>query len=475
VRGDAELAGDLRPECRGQATKALRATTCGTSKVACGRFKATARSPASCRVKPADRCADRPSFQESACSATHCSDVTEWTAGTCLDPRAPGPYGAGIRVVTYTKPSVVNPAMDRVLANTLIWYPTADTGTINSGYNAIVDASVDGAHGPYPVVLFSHGSCGFPGQSVFLTSLLATHGFIVIAPPHPGNTIGDFPSCGSFQAQVSSAQERPQDMIFVLDQILAADADSGSDFFGLVDETAIAMTGHSFGGLTTYLVQAIEPRVTAAMPMAPAAGPASMLTVPSLTMRPGPTAAISQSIGRIRPIGKLRRVWRPHRHQVALQPVDVKESLDELLRLTRTDLIARGVSVADLSTADLPPAMADRVQLQQILLNLIKNACDAMQANPPEDRRLTITTAVEQNELRIGVLDCGVGLPDDTESLFQPFRSTKEGGLGLGLSICRTLVSAHGGRLWGEKRAERGAAFYVALPLALPPEASHEA
>ena len=284
ARSDAELAGDLRPECRRQATKALRATTCGTSKVACGRFKATARSPASCRVKPADRCADRPSFQESACSATHCSDVTEWTAGTCLDPRAPGPYGAGIRVVTYTKPSVVNPAMDRVLANTLIWYPTADTGTINSGYNAIVDASVDGAHGPYPVVLFSHGSCGFPGQSVFLTSLLATHGFIVIAPPHPGNTIGDFPSCGSFQAQVSSAQERPQDMIFVLDQILAADADSGSDFFGLVDETAIAMTGHSFGGLTTYLVQAIEPRVTAAMPMAPAAGPASMLTVPSLTM-----------------------------------------------------------------------------------------------------------------------------------------------------------------------------------------------
>src|SRR5262249_19130614 len=128
------------------------------------------------------------------------------------------------------------------------------------------------------------GSCGFPAQSVFLTSLLATHGFIVIAPPHPGNTLSDFPSCGTFQAQVSSAQERPQDMIFVLDQILAADADPGSDFFGLVDETAIAMTGHSFGGLTTSLVQAIEPRVTAAMPMAPAAGPASMLTVPSLTM-----------------------------------------------------------------------------------------------------------------------------------------------------------------------------------------------
>jgi len=68
--------------------------------------------------------------------------------------------------------------------------------------------------------------------------------------------------------------------------------------------------------------------------------------------------------------------------------------------------------------------------------------------------------------MRIGVLDCGVGLPDDVETLFQPFHSTKAGGLGMGLSICRTLVTSHGGRLWGERRTERGAAFYVALPLA---------
>ncbi len=163
-------------------------------------------------------------------------------------------------------------------------------------------------------------------------------------------------------------------------------------------------------------------------------------------------------------IARLRDLMR--RGEVALQPVDVNQSLDELLRLTRTDLIERGVSVTNLSTSDLPPAMTDRVQLQQVLLNLIVNACDAMASNQPIDRKLTLTTFVEQSEMRIGVLDCGVGLPDDVESLFQPFHSTKEGGLGMGLSICRTLVSAHGGRLWGERRAERGAAFYVALPLA---------
>jgi two-component system, LuxR family, sensor kinase FixL len=163
-------------------------------------------------------------------------------------------------------------------------------------------------------------------------------------------------------------------------------------------------------------------------------------------------------------IDRLRTMLR--RGEVTLQPVNVNESLADLLRIIRSDLIARGVSVSNLSTGDLPPAMTDRVQLQQVLLNLIVNACDAMASNPPQDRNLTLMTFVAHNELRIGVLDCGVGLPDDVATLFQPFHSTKDGGLGMGLSICRTLVTSLGGRLWAERRAERGAAFYVALPLA---------
>jgi C4-dicarboxylate-specific signal transduction histidine kinase len=166
-------------------------------------------------------------------------------------------------------------------------------------------------------------------------------------------------------------------------------------------------------------------------------------------------------------IERLRTMLR--RGGVALQPVSVSESVEELLRLIRSDLIARGVSVSNVTAGDLPPAMTDRVQLQQILLNLVLNACDAMESSPPEDRNLTLTAFIAENEMRIGVLDCGVGLPDDVETLFQPFHTTKEGGLGMGLSICRTLVTSLGGRLWGEGRAERGAAFYVALPLAKEP------
>ncbi len=163
-------------------------------------------------------------------------------------------------------------------------------------------------------------------------------------------------------------------------------------------------------------------------------------------------------------IERLRTMLR--RGEVAVQPVNVSDSLEELLRLTRSNLIARGVSVSNLTADGLPPAMTDRVQLQQVLLNLIVNACDAMESNPPEDRKLTLTTSLAQNEIRIGVLDCGVGLPNDVETLFQPFHTTKEGGLGMGLSICRSLVTSLGGRLWAERGVERGAAFYVALPLA---------
>ena len=163
-------------------------------------------------------------------------------------------------------------------------------------------------------------------------------------------------------------------------------------------------------------------------------------------------------------IDRLRTMLR--RSEVVLQPVRVNESLEELLRLARSDLLVRSVSVTIAGPDDLPPAMTDRVQLQQVLLNLIMNACDAMESNPPDDRKITLTTGIVQDQLRIGVLDHGVGLPADVEALFQPFHTTKARGLGMGLSICRTLVTSHGGRLWAEPRAPRGAAFYVALPLA---------
>ena len=282
----AATAGTLRRECKATANRTYKTATCGGSQVGCGRFAPSARTPLSCRLKAADRCHDRSGFTEHACSnETHCADVVDWTASTCTDVRRSGPFAAGMRTITFTKPSVLDPNQTRVL-DTLVWYPApAGSGPVDATYKAVINAPLDPGAGPYPLVMFSHGSCGLPNQSSFLWPLIASQGFVVVAPPHPGNTIFEFPTCGTLQAQVASAVERPADIRFVLDQMLAADLDPASPFAGAIDETRIGMAGHSFGGYTTYVVAIQDARIKVALPMAPAV-PASqpVLTVPSLTM-----------------------------------------------------------------------------------------------------------------------------------------------------------------------------------------------
>jgi C4-dicarboxylate-specific signal transduction histidine kinase/ABC-type uncharacterized transport system substrate-binding protein len=152
------------------------------------------------------------------------------------------------------------------------------------------------------------------------------------------------------------------------------------------------------------------------------------------------------------------------RGESSLQSLDVNESVRDVLRLARSDLIRKGVTVESHFAPNLPKVMSDRVQLQQVVLNLIVNACDAMKDNSRQRRTVTIETSNQNDEVRIAVHDRGIGLPDDVEQLFQPFRTTKPTGLGMGLAICRTLITAHGGRLWAEPRTGGGASLFVALP-----------
>jgi dienelactone hydrolase len=282
----AAAGGHLRAKCRSAATRDYSEATCGTALVACGRVTpSSAKRPLGCKVEAATKCADGKKSEANVCgNETHCSDVLDFTASTCVDMRDNGPFGVGAMVITYTKPSAVNPANTRTL-DTVIWYPTSPGASpISPQYQAVLDAPLDDSGGPYPLLLFSHGSCGFPLQSTFLLPMIASYGFIVAAPPHPGNTINDFPSCGSGPAQAASFVERPKDMSFVLDQLLLANADSGSPFFGAIDPSKVGMSGHSFGGLTTYYVAAADARIKVAIPMAPAVVGNPPLEVPSLTM-----------------------------------------------------------------------------------------------------------------------------------------------------------------------------------------------
>ncbi len=167
-------------------------------------------------------------------------------------------------------------------------------------------------------------------------------------------------------------------------------------------------------------------------------------------------------------IERLRTLLK--RGQVVLQPLPLNQVIDEVLHLARAYFIGRGVTVVCELVPDLPPIAGDRVQLQQLVLNLILNAAEAMAANAPGTRRLHLQTMFHQGRVRASVRDEGCGLPDDPERLFQPFHTTKPQGLGLGLAICRSIVAAHHGRLWAEPYPERGAAFHFELPVAASPD-----
>jgi PAS domain S-box-containing protein len=149
-----------------------------------------------------------------------------------------------------------------------------------------------------------------------------------------------------------------------------------------------------------------------------------------------------------------------------LAKLDINDAIDEVLALTRSELQRHGVVLhTDLLAGDRS-AFADRVQLQQVLMNLILNGIEAMKAVAGRQRILTISSeAAEPDGVLVAVADTGPGLdPDTADRIFEPFFTTKPQGLGMGLSICRSIVTAHGGRLWASPNAPYGTVFRFTMP-----------
>ena len=146
--------------------------------------------------------------------------------------------------------------------------------------------------------------------------------------------------------------------------------------------------------------------------------------------------------------------------------LEINAAIREVIELTRGETGKNGVAVQAELADGLPLIRGDRVQLQQVMLNLIINAVEAMTGVSEGPRELLISTAKsETGGVRVAMRDSGPGLaPADLERLFTAFYTTKPKGLGLGLSICRSIVEAHGGRLWASANAPRGAVFQFALP-----------
>jgi len=139
-----------------------------------------------------------------------------------------------------------------------------------------------------------------------------------------------------------------------------------------------------------------------------------------------------------------------------------------VLRIVRSDLLNRHVAIVEDYAADLPLVSGDRVQLQQVLMNLMMNASDAMQG-VEGDRQLTLCTLRSEDGVEVRVQDVGTGIPvEDLERIFIPFVSSKKDGMGLGLAVCRTLVEAHRGRLWASNAEGCGAIVHLWLPAGDP-------
>jgi two-component system, LuxR family, sensor kinase FixL len=148
---------------------------------------------------------------------------------------------------------------------------------------------------------------------------------------------------------------------------------------------------------------------------------------------------------------------------VARRPESVAKLIEEASALALVGAKEHGIKVMIRIDPNLPTAEVDRVQIQQVLLNLIRNAVEAMEAR--EVRELSVGTGMADGAVLVSVADTGGGIPPEIESkLFQPFVTTKAEGMGIGLSVCRTIVEAHGGRLWVEQRAGGGSIFRFTLP-----------
>jgi PAS domain S-box-containing protein len=156
------------------------------------------------------------------------------------------------------------------------------------------------------------------------------------------------------------------------------------------------------------------------------------------------------------------------RGELRHEPFDLNEVVANVLRLLKGTLVNANVSVTTRLEPDLPQVDGDRVQLQQVVMNMVVNACDAMRDATPENRRLTLKTDIHEGRLaRLCIADRGHGIgPESLERIFEPFYTTKPNGLGLGLAVCRRIIEAHGGRLWAIQNAGHGTSVLFTLPLA---------
>jgi signal transduction histidine kinase len=149
-----------------------------------------------------------------------------------------------------------------------------------------------------------------------------------------------------------------------------------------------------------------------------------------------------------------------------LKQFDLKEIVQETIRFISALTVSRKFELVSVITAEALPVIGDRIQLQQVILNLVVNGIDAMKDTPSENRIISIRTSRAEHFAQLSVLDRGSGIPEDKlKEVFEPFYTSKAEGMGMGLSIARTIVEAHNGQITAKNRDHGGASIRIRLPL----------
>jgi PAS domain S-box-containing protein len=229
-------------------------------------------------------------------------------------------------------------------------------------------------------------------------------------------------------------------------------------------ELAHANRVAAMGQLSASIAHEINQPITAAVTFADAG-------LRWLCAQPPNLDEVQQALGRIRESGvRAGDVIDRVRALVKKAPpqkdsLEINEVILEVVALIGREFAKNGVSVETQLVESLPAIQGDRVQLQQVILNLLINAIEAMSAMSEGSRELVISTARTDSGVLVAVRDSGPGLaPESTERLFESFYTTKPGGLGMGLSICRSIIEAHQGRVWAGANTPQGAVFQFTLP-----------
>ncbi len=218
------------------------------------------------------------------------------------------------------------------------------------------------------------------------------------------------------------------------------------------------------GELTASLAHEVNQPIAAAVTSANSCIRWLEAEVPNLEKARAAAARIAKDGTRAAQIiSRIRLLFQKGTPQLEL--VDVSEVIDEMIVLLRGEAIRHSISVRSELTADLPLVMGDRVQLQQVLMNLMTNSIDAMKTVDGTRELAIKSQRTDNDKLLVSVSDTGVGLPpQQADQIFNAFFTTKPDGTGMGLRICRSIVESHGGSLWAADNSPRGASFYVSLP-----------